>query len=74
MVAVRRKRRVMISLPVAVFREFRAFAIGRDLSQARAGELIVTTFMGRGLESFLQYLAEKQYNRKNGESNDTGRS
>jgi len=35
------KKRVTITLPLKVFREFRAFAIGRGVSQARAGELII---------------------------------
>lgn len=55
-----KKKRVMVTLPLKVFREFRAFAIGRGISQAGAGELIIGVYMGGGLEPFLEYLADKQ--------------
>lgn len=55
-----KKKRVMVTLPLRVFREFRAFAIGRGLSQAGAGELIIGVYMQKGLEPFLEYLADKQ--------------
>lgn len=55
-----KKKRVMVTLPLRVFREFRAFAIERGLSQARAGEMIIKVYMNKGLEDFLNYLAEKE--------------
>lgn len=54
------KKRVMITLPARVFWEFRDFAIVRGLSQARAGEVIITRYMKKEVKEFQGGMVNQQ--------------